>query len=179
MLSGSVDTGEWLLVKQGLQPVSQCNAPQCCHHQLIVVHGEIGLLEIGSHLELTGSHFVVSGGDRNAELVKLELRFRDAALNSLRNAAEVVILELLAARWRCANESASAHHEVRTHPEMRAVDKEILLLGPESREHPLHSLIAEQVEKRDRSLGKNVGAAKEWCHFVECFTVVADEHRRD
>src|SRR6476646_9826373 len=117
MLAGSVDSGEGLLVQQCLQAVPQRDSAKSRHHQLVVVNGEIGLLEVRRHLELAGSYLVVPGGDRHSELVQLELSLGDASLNSLGDAAEAVILELLAAgRWR-ADERAPAHHEIRPHPE--------------------------------------------------------------
>ena len=55
------------------------------------------------HLELARRDFVVPRDDRHAELVQLVLDLGDARLDALGNAAEVVILELLAARRRRAD----------------------------------------------------------------------------
>src|SRR5438552_6265671 len=159
--------------------MSQRNPSQRCHHQLVVVDAEVGLREVRSHLELAGRHLVVTRGDRYGELVKLELRLRDAALDSLRNAAEVVILELLATWWGSADESTPAHHQVWSQPEVSAIDEEVFLLGAQSGENALHSLVADEIEQLDRFLGKDIGAAKKGRHLVERFTVVADENRRD
>ena len=95
------------------------------------------------------------------------------------NAAEVVVLELLAARRRRADERAAGHHEVGAQREVRAVDEEVLLLGAERREDAMHALVAEQLEQLDRLRGEHVGAAEQRRHLVERFAVVADEHRRD
>src|SRR5688572_15031393 len=103
VLSRAIDAGEWFFVENGLQPVAERDASKSRHHQHVVVDREIGLLEVRRHLELARRDFVMSGRYRNSELVKLELNLGDASLNTLRNAAEVVVLELLPARWRCTD----------------------------------------------------------------------------
>ena len=63
-----------------------------------------------------------------------------------------MILELLAARRRGADESATAHHQIWTQPEVRAIDQEILLLRSQGSEDALYSLVADEIEQRDRFL---------------------------
>jgi len=94
----------------------------------------------------------VAGGYRHAKLVQLELGFRDASLDPLGNTAEVMILELLPAGWRGADEGAATHHEIGAHGEMRAVDQEVFLLGTEGGVDALHSLVTEELEQGDRLL---------------------------
>src|ERR1700694_1881180 len=125
MLPGSVDSGERLLVEYRLQTVPEGDTPESRHDEHVVVHGEIGLLAVGGHLELAGRDFVVSVVNWHSELIQLELRFGNAALNPLRNPAEVVILELLPARRRCTDECTAAHHQIRTHREVSAIDEEV------------------------------------------------------
>ena len=120
-------------MQQRLQAVTHRDLSQRRHDELVVVDGDVRLLELRRHLELAGRDFVVPRDDRNAELVELVLDFGDAGLDALGNAAEVVILELLAARRRRADERAAAHDEVGTQREVVAVDEEVLLLRPERR----------------------------------------------
>src|SRR5262245_24762145 len=102
------------------------DAAQRGHDHLIVVDGDVRLLEARRHLELTRRDFVVPRHDRNAESIELVFDVGDAGLNPLGNSTEVVVLELLPARrWR-ADERTSRHHEVRPKREMRALDEEIL-----------------------------------------------------
>src|SRR5205807_2176154 len=131
------------------------------------------------HLKLTRRDFIVPRRDGHAELVQLELDLGYAGLHPLGDSAEVVILELLPARRRRAYQCSSAHHKIRTHREVRAIDKEVLLLGPKRRENPEHALVAEQLQQLDRLFGKNVGAAEQRRHLVERLPVVTDEHRRN
>jgi hypothetical protein len=78
------------------------------HDELVVVDGDVGLFEERRHLELARRDFVVARDDRHAELVELVLDFADAGLHALRDATEVVVFELLAARRRGADERAAA-----------------------------------------------------------------------
>ena len=118
-------------MQQRLQAVPQRDLSERRHHELIVVDGDVGVLEVRRHLELAGRDLVMPRDDRHAELVQLVLDLGDAGLNALRNAAEVVILELLAARRRRADERASAHHEIGAEREVGAVDEEVFLLRSE------------------------------------------------
>ncbi len=154
VLARAVDAGERLLVQQRLQAVAQRDASQRRHHELVVIDGDVRLLEHRRHLELARRDFVVPRDDRHAELVQLVLDFGDARLNALGDAAEVVILELLSARRRRADQRAAGHHEVGAQREVRAVDEEIFLLGAERRVHALHALVAEQLEQLDRLVAR-------------------------
>ena len=161
------------------KPVAQRDAAQRRHHELVVVRRDVRLLEARRHLELTRRDFVVSRHDRHAQAIELVLDFGDARLNALGNAAEVVILELLSARRRRADERPAGHHEIGPHREVRAVDEEILLLGAERGVDAIHALVAEQLEQLDGLGGQRVGAAQQRSRLVERFAVVADEHRRN
>ena len=111
-----------------------------------MIDGDVRLLEQRRHLELARRDFVVPRDDRHAELVQLRLYFRDARLDPLRDAAEVVILQLLSTRWRRTHEGTAGHHEVGTLREVTPVDQEILLLGAERGVDTLHSLVAQEFE---------------------------------
>ena len=130
-------------MQQRLQSVAERDATQRRHHELVVIHRDVGLLEPRCHLELAWRNLVVPRDDRHAELVQLVLDLGDARLNALRDSAEVVILELLTARRRRADERAARHDEVRPQREVRAVDQEVLLLGPHRRVHAVDAAVAE------------------------------------
>jgi hypothetical protein len=179
VLARAVDPGERLLVHDRLEPVPERDLLEGRHHQLVVVDGDVGLLEERRHLELRRRDLVVPRRDRDAELVELMLHLGDARLHALRNSTEVVILELLPARRRRADQRAAGHDEIRAHREMAAVDDEVLLLGPERRVDAVHAGVAEQLEQRDRAIGQHVGAAEQRRHLVECDAVVPDEHGWD
>ena len=149
MFTRAVDSREGLLMQKRLKPMSQCDTPECCHHEHVVIDGEIGLFEIRRHLELAGRDFVVTSSDRHAELVQLELRFSNASLDALRDSAEVVVLELLPAWRRSADKGTPAHHQIGAHGVVRAIDEEVFLLGSEGGEDALDTLVAQELEELD------------------------------
>src|SRR5690349_2343880 len=113
--------------------MAQRHTTQRRHHQLVVIDRDVRLLEARRHLELARRDFVMPRDDRNAELVELVLDLRNAGLDPFGDAAEVVILELLAARRRRADERAAGHNEIRSERKMTAINEEILLLGTQGR----------------------------------------------
>ena len=149
------------------------------HHKLIVIDGDIGFFEHGRHLELTGRDFVVPRNNRNAEFVEFVLHLSDASENALRNAAEVVIFELLPARrWR-SNQRATGHDEIWTEREMLTINQEILLLGAERRNDAKGALVADELQKFHRLPGEYFARAEERRHFIERFSVIPDEYGRN
>ena len=122
--SAAIDIDQLQCLPEPLMPANGFSCSSACrpwrsatlaqrrHHELVVVDGDVGLLEDRRHLELARRDFVVPRHDRHAELVELVLHFGDARLDALRDAAEVVVLELLAPRRRRADERAAGHHEV-------------------------------------------------------------------
>jgi hypothetical protein len=142
-----------------------------------VIDRDVRLLEARRHLELAWRHLVMPRDDRDAELVQLVLDFSDARLDALRDAAEVVVLELLAARRCRADERPTRHHEIGTEREVAAVDEEILLLGSKRRVDALHALVAEELEEPDGAIAQGVRAAEQGSELVERLTVVANEDR--
>ncbi len=177
VLSRAVNSGEWFLMQKSLEAVPERYPSERRHHEHIVIDGEIGFLEVRRHLELAGRDFVVTSRNRDSEFVQLELGFGNTSLDTFRDSAEVVVLELLAARRRSANQSAAAHHQVRAHPEVRAIDEEVFLLGSKRREDSLYSSITKQLEQLDGLLRQHIRASEQWSHFIERFAVVADEYR--
>ncbi len=171
VLAGSIDVGERLLVQQRLQSVAKRDAPQNRHHELVVIDAEIRLLEHRRHFELARRDLVVPRDDRHAELVELVLDLGDTRLYAFRDAAEVVILELLTARGRRTDERAARHDEVRAEREVPTVDQEVFLLRSKRRVHAKHVLLAEQLEHLDRLVGESVGAAEQRRHLIERLSV--------
>ena len=83
------------------------------HRELIVIGRDIGFFENRRRLELARRHFVVTGLDRNAELVELKLHFAHERLNASRDRAEVMIFELLALRRLTADQRTAGHDKIR------------------------------------------------------------------
>ena len=76
------------------------------HQQLLMVGGEVGVLEHRRDLELARRHLVVPRLGRDAELEQFALGFEHEGQHPLGDRAEVMILELLAL-WVAARRTAS------------------------------------------------------------------------
>ena len=179
MLAGAVDAGKRLLVHDRLQSMSRCDLAEDAHHEMVVIHRDVGVLEDRCELELARRHFVVPRDDRHTEFVEFMLDFADARLHALGDTTEVVVFELLATWGRRADERARSHDEVGAQREVRAVDHEEFLLDAERGVHAQHAGVADEFEQLHGAVRQRVGAAQQRRHFVERFAVVANEDRRN
>ena len=179
VLARAVDSRERLLMEERLEAMAHRHVAQHRHHELVVIDGDVGLLELRRHLELAGGDLVVPRDDRHAELVELMLHLGETGLHALGDPTEVVVLELLPAwRWR-PDQGAAPHHEVGPHRHVRAVDHEEFLLGAHRGVDAERAGVADGVEELARRRGEDLARAEEWGELVERFTVVADEDRGD
>ena len=71
MLAGTVDAGKGLFMQQAGHAIAFGHGAQSSHDQLVVVGGEVALLENRSNLKLARGNLVVTGFNRDAEFVEL------------------------------------------------------------------------------------------------------------
>ena len=95
-----------------LEAVAHRDTAEDRHHELVVIDGDVGVLEAGCHLELARRHLVVARDDGHAKPVEFALDLREARHDALRDSDEIVVLELLAARGRRPDQRSARHHEV-------------------------------------------------------------------
>src|SRR5260221_2926806 len=131
VLTADVDTGEGFLMEEHTQLVAAGNAVHDVHQQNVVVDGYADFFEDGSALELCGGHFIMTGAQGNAQFIRLVFVIAHEGINSFRDAAEVVVFQLLAFGRSMTEYCPSAHHEVRTGVEQAFVYYEILLFPAE------------------------------------------------
>ena len=119
------------------------------HQQLLVVAADVGVLEDRRDLVLRRRDLVVARLDRHAELQQLALGVEHARQDPLRDAAEVVVVELVALRRLGAEQGAAGVDQVGALVVVALVDQEVLLLGPHRRGHARRDVgVAEQVQAR-------------------------------
>ncbi len=94
-----------------------------------MVGGEVGLLIQGSDLELTGSDFIVTGLDRNTELVKFAFDFEHEGEHTARDGSEIVIVKLLPLGGFGSEQGTPANHQVGTGEIKIAIEQEVFLFG--------------------------------------------------
>ena len=150
VLTRAVDARERLLMQQAGQAVFVGHAAERLHDQVLVIGREIRVLEDRGDFVLAGSHFVVAGLHRNAELGQLEFHFRHARQHALRNDAEILIFQLLALGRLGAKERAAGVDQVGPRKIEVAIDQEVFLLGADGREDVLDIVLAEELEDAHR-----------------------------
>ena len=109
-----------------------------------MVSRHIGALEHRGQFELTGSHLLVTGLGRDAELEELAFAVEHVAQDSIRDGAKVMVVELLPLRWFGAEQRAAGVEQIRAAEEEAAVDQEVLLLGTGERDHRVRVLVTEE-----------------------------------
>ena len=146
MLAGAVDSGERLLVEQALHAVLLGHATEGRHHQLLVVMGEVGLLEHRSDLELPGGDLVVAGLGRNALLEQLTIDIDHERQDPIGYRAEIVVVEFLTLGRRSAEQRPTRAHEIGPAVIEVAVDEEVLLFGAGERHDGVDLRVSEELQ---------------------------------
>src|SRR5487761_583833 len=111
-----------------------------------MVRGYVGALEHRRYLELAGGNLIVTGLGRYTQLEELSFGVEHEAEHSLRDGAEVVVVELLPFGRLGPKKRAARVEQVRAGQEEAAVDQEVLLFGPGIRAHRPWRLMAEKAE---------------------------------
>ena len=178
VLSGPVEPGERLLMHQHAEVVALGHRLEQLHQEQVVVIGQVGLLEHRSHLELVWRHLVVAGGDRDAQFVGLAFEVLHEGHHAGRNAAEVVVIQLLPLGRGRAKQGASALAQVRTGIVEGLVDQEVLLLPAEGGDH-LGDVLVEVLADVRGGLVYGREGLEEWRLVVEGLARVGDEDGGD
>ena len=179
VLARAVDAREGLLVQQAHEAVAARDRLQHLHRQVLVVGADVGVLEDRRDLVLRRRDLVVARLDRHAELGELVLGLEHAREHPLGDRAEVVVVELVALGRLGAEERAPGREQVGPLEVVLLVDQEVLLLGPDRREHALGLLVAEQLQRPDRRLRERVHRAQQRDLVVERLARPRRERRRD
>ena len=98
------------------------------HDELIMVVGQVDILKDRSQLELIGGHLVVACLHRDAQLQALYLEILHESRDTWRDAAEVVVVQLLVFGRRVSHQRTSCEEEVGTGIIECLIHEEILLL---------------------------------------------------
>ena len=149
------------------------------HQQLLVVGGDVGLLEHRGDLELGRGDLVVPGLGRDAELEQLTLGVHHERQDAVGHRTEIVVVELLALGRLGAEQRTTSVDQVRAQQEEVPVDQEVLLLGPAERHDLLEVLVTEQLQDALGVRAHGLLAAQQRSLVVQRLTGHRDEHRRD
>ena len=178
MLAGTVDARERLFMEQADQPVAVRRLPQDFHDQHVVVNGQVQILEDRRQFELRGSHFVMTRFSGNAEAPQRFFNVRHERQNARRDAAEIVVFQLLMLRGRRAVQRTARLQQVRPLQVEFLVNQEIFLFDAQRDLHRLLRL-SKAFHQTDNRFFQNLRGAQERRLFVQDFTCVGTENRRD
>ena len=179
VLARAVDAGERLLVQQAREPVAPRDVLHDLHRQLLMVGADVRVLEDRRDLVLVGRDLVVAGLDRHAELGQLALGLEHEGEDPVGDRPEVMVVELLALGRLGAEQRAAGRDQVGPLEVVLLVDQEVLLLGPDRREHASRVGVAEQLERADRRLRQRVHRAQQRDLVVERLARPRRERGRD
>lgn len=177
VLARTVDAGEGLLVDQTDHAVAFGDLLHRRHHQLLMIMGEIGLLEHRRQLELAGSDLVVPRLGRDALLEQLAVELDHERQHTIRDGPEVVVVELLALGRLGAEQGAVGGHQVGSGEIEMTVDQEVLLLGSGIGDDGVDVFVSEQLQQSHGLLAHGLLAAQQRCLLVQGLTGPRDEDR--
>ena len=142
VLTGTIDPGKRLLMKQTLQAMKISHLLQRLHNQLIVIHSHITLRINGSQFMLTRSHLIVLGLGRHAQLPQLLIYILHEIRNPLADNTEIMIIQLLSFRRHGAKQSPTGKNQILSLQILLPIHQEILLLHTYRRCHTVGGRIA-------------------------------------
>ena len=178
VLARTVDSLKWLLVKQNNKTVFLCNIVHKIHYQLVLVVRKVGLAKNRRQLKLVRRNLVVTGFQRNAKAVALNLKVAHKGCHTRRNGAKIVVVQLLVLRRLVAHKRAASEHKVGTGGVKVLVNKEILLFPAQIREHLLNFRV-EHLADWHCGVRNGVQSLFQRCLIVKRFACVRDEYCRD
>ena len=158
--------------------MAQCHPLQQVHQQQVVVVGQVGLLEYRGHFELVGRYLVVTCGHRYAQFVGLAFKLLHESHHAGRDAAEVVVVKLLAFRRSSTEEGTAGLAQVWTGVVQRLVYEEILLL-PSQGGHHLGDILVEILAHFRSGLVHCREGLEQRCFVVEGLSGVCDKDGGD
>ena len=147
MFTGSIDTGEWFLMKQAYQTLLSSNSLQCLHHNLVVVSCYIGFCIDGSKLMLGRSYFVMLGFCRNTHFPELFVDLSHVTADSLTQSSKIMVVKFLSLWRHSAEQGTAGIDQVFSLKIFFTVNQEIFLLSTDGGNHLMRGGVSEQAEE--------------------------------
>ena len=112
VLTGTIDSRKWFLMKKTLQSVTLCHLFQSLHNDLVVVCCYVALCIDRCQLMLCRCDFVVLCLCRNTQFPEFFVYFFHKTGNSLTNNSKIMVIELLTFRRHGTKECTSGKNQV-------------------------------------------------------------------
>ena len=150
MLTGAVDTGEGLFMKQAHQTVLGGNLLHNLHGQLVVVCGNIGGRVDRSQLMLGRRNLIMLCLCQNAQLPQFFVQFCHESGHTGLDDAEVVVVHFLSLGGLCTEQCTSRKTKIGSLIIHFLCYEEILLLGTHGGTYTFNAVVTEQTENSQR-----------------------------
>ena len=114
MLTTTIDSIEWLFVKQNTETMIASHTLHERHEQHVMVDSQITLLEDRSQLKLIWCHLIMTSFARNSKFKSLNLQILHKGLNTIRYSTKIVVVHLLVFSTLMSHKGSASKHQVRT-----------------------------------------------------------------
>ena len=179
VLTGAVDAGKGLFMKQAHQIVLGCHLLHDGHHHLVVIAGGIGISIDGCQLMLAGSALVVLGLGQNAQSPQLLIQFLHEAGNTGTDGAEIMVIQLLTLGRQSTKQGPSGEAQVFPLGIQILGQQEIFLLSTHLADHAFGLRITEKPQNADSFPGNFLHGAQQRGLLIQGLTGVGEEAGRD
>ena len=179
VLARAVDAVEGLFVQQADHVVVRGDLLHDLHGELVVVGRDVRRGEDRGELVLRRGDLVVLGLGEDAEFPQLLVQLLHISGNAGLDRAEVVVLHLLPLGRHRAEQRAAGILQIGARIIILLVYEEILLLRADRRRDALGVLVAKQAQDTQRLLADRIHRTQQRGLFVQDFTGIGAERRRD
>ena len=153
VLAAAVDAFEGLLMLQADEAVLGGQLLHHLHRQQVVVDGDVGGIEDGGQLMLAGGHLVVLGLGGDAQLPQLLVQLFHERGDLGADDAEVMLFQLLAFGGGSNKQGTAGQDQVLACLVVLFFNKEVFLLGADSRGNVIH-VLAKELQDADGLIGQ-------------------------
>ena len=141
MLSAAVESGKRFFIKQDSELMLNGDFFHEVHDQQIVIDRHVGFFKHRGALVLAGSHLVVAGQNRDANLQGFQLKLLHEILNPYRDGTKIMVFHLLSFGRLPSKDGSADKQQVRAGVQKFLIHQEILLLPAQGGKHVVNLLI--------------------------------------
>ena len=177
MLAAAVYAAEGLFVQQAHKPVLTRHLFHYFHCKLIVIRRDVCCGVHGRQFMLSGSHLIVLGFCKYAQLPKLIVKILHEGLYAAFNNTEIMVVHLLTLWGHSAEKRAAGIYKVLAFVIILFIHKKVFLLCAYGGEHRGHIAVAEKRKHAQSLLVYGLHGAQQRGFFIQCLSSVGAEGR--
>ena len=177
VLARTVYARKGLFVQQAHHAVLLRHLFHYFHGQLIMIGGNIDHAVDGRKLMLRGSHLVMLGLGRHAQLPQFAVELMHKGRHTGLDHAVIMIVQLLTLGRLRAVKGAAGIQDIAALGQHIGVDQEILLLRADAGTHGMHIVMAEQLYNPHGLAIERLHGAQQRGFFIQRFAAIAAKRR--